>query len=134
MEKAAIWAVSSSFWASVFALLAVSLFWKWWSSVLGRAVITLDICILLATGPTVLGIEFGVPVDNHIGQWEAIASFFAIAAMIVWKVWVLFRIQAGPDNDVLSSRQALAQLWWGVTHPIDVLRGRWLRPPSAPIK
>lgn len=81
------------FWAGVVTVSALSAFWPWWKTGLGRTVILEIVCLTTALFPSVLGLELGVNVESVFWQWWVAVTFFVAGAVTLARIPVIFRIQ-----------------------------------------
>lgn len=111
MNEAAAVGVTVVFWASVSFVVTVSIVWAWWHAPLGRALVALDALLAVTVGPSAMNAMFGWPrVTDPFWRWVTIGALYLDGTVIMWRAWVLFRIQAGPEDQMLGNWQALAKL------------------------
>ncbi len=107
-------------WESVLFFMILPTFFRWWQSILGKAVASLEILLLIGFTPGAVHRMLGVPITSRFYLWFTVAELSLIAVRLPWLLWVLFRLQTEgmkPWNAVRS---------WAKGLPA-VLAGPWRR-------
>jgi len=88
-------AVQATFWTSLTFVAALSRIWPWWQHWYGRAMITIDILLVIAFAPAVVELFDPSLVPRSWFTWASLAAFTFIPARTAWLFWAIRRIQRG---------------------------------------
>jgi len=86
------WLINITFAVAVLFPAVTAFFWPWWRSVWGINMILLEGCIAVTLLPTLLLLDFGI--DNWALQWLQAAALTGVAAVIIWRGFLIWRTQA----------------------------------------
>lgn len=86
--------ISAIFYVGIAAVIVTSLFWNWWSDVLGWSVISSVLALCIAVLPAMVRLWFGPAVFETVAwlNWVAIAALALDPIITAWRVWVLWKI------------------------------------------
>ena len=87
------WAVLYAFGCSLLFLIGVSLIWKWWRSLAGRAMVLLDVMLALALLPSAIHQVFGLSLISEAFAWYYFGSLVSVGTTILWRLRVVWRVQ-----------------------------------------
>src|SRR6185437_1180836 len=81
------------FVSSLVFIIGYTLTAPWWRYAVGRAVASLDLCLVIATFPEILRYIFNLHVTNLFFTWYNVASLVAVAITTLWRLATIRRIQ-----------------------------------------
>lgn len=87
--------VQAAFWTSLAFIPAASLIWPWWRTPLGRALVSMDVLIVLAFLPAVLRRVAGIPASSAGFAWFNLGVLALVPLRTVWLAVIIWRIQRG---------------------------------------
>jgi len=85
--------IQAAFWTSVLFVAVLGLFWPWWRHWFGRAMVTIDLLLAVAFGPTVVSLCFPSVTVQGWWMWVTVAGFAGIPIRTVFLTWTIWRIQ-----------------------------------------
>lgn len=84
----------SAFFSAVAFVALYSILAAWWRTALGRSIVALDTAVAMTVAPSVLHFLFGVTsLKSETFAYFTLAAFSAIPLIIVWRGWMLWRLQ-----------------------------------------
>lgn len=81
------------FCSSAIFLVGYSLMAKWWRYYVGRAVASLDACLVVATLPTILHLIFSFNVINLFFAWYDFSSLVLVTLVTLWRLATIHHVQ-----------------------------------------
>lgn len=91
------------FVSSLVFIIGYTLTAPWWRYAVGRAVASLDLCLVVATFPEVLRLVFNLHVTNLFFAWYNVASLIAVAVTTLWRLATIRRIQVNTVHHVVAT-------------------------------
>ncbi len=89
-----------AFFSSVLFVIGYSALAPWWTHRVGWSVVMLDITLGLVLTPTVLHLLFNLYTGGLFFTWYRCLSLFAIAAVTLWRLWLVKLAQDDMLRDV----------------------------------
>lgn len=88
------------FWVSALAPIITSFFWKWWMSIWGWNIISLEVCIFGLLLRPAIHLTFGISGNPSSipWAWEQAILFTCIAPLIIWRTVVIYHTQRSGAN------------------------------------
>jgi len=95
-----------TFFASIGFIVLYTVLAKWWLSPLGRNLVAFDSALSLTLLPSVVHHTFGVSSAlSPAFAWFNVGAFAAVPLVIVWRAWILLRVQVGWQDDTEPARK-----------------------------
>lgn len=89
-----------TFFASIGFIVLYTILAPWWRSPLGRNLVAFDAALSLTLLPSVVHHTFGVnSALSPAFAWFTVGAFAAVPLVIVWRAWILLRVQVGWQDD-----------------------------------
>lgn len=109
-------AILMAFWAGVVMLAVLPFFWRWWMVPLGRALVTLDVSVMIITFPKSLNYMTGTPISSQWYAWVVVIASLTLGPSIVWRTWMIIRLQLSPGAEHRPARNlaAVRAIWRSV--------------------
>jgi hypothetical protein len=99
----------ASFFAAVGFVALYSVLAPWWKTPLGRSIVALDTAVAMTVAPSVLHFVFGVTsLKSETFAFFTLGAFTMIPIIIVWRGWLLWRLQTGVRKAERESRERAA--------------------------
>lgn len=95
------WAPVAACASALVFLVGYSAMAKWWRHPIGQAVAFLDICLVIALGPSVAHKLFHVDILQSWYLWYYGTSLYLVALITLWRLVVIVSVQrdaAGPRH------------------------------------
>lgn len=102
------WAPVAACATAVVFLIGYTAIAKWWAHPVGQAVAFLDICLVVALGPSVLHQLFGFNLLHVWYAWYYGSSLYLVGLITLWRLLVIVAVQreaAGPRHRAGVLRQ-----------------------------
>ena len=83
---------------------------SWWRNPVGRTIVVKDILLVLVLIPSVLSLFFTFSrLSSHIAAWVDVALLGALAPVMLWRIVVWRRVQAGKADEPPAGGEAAAK-------------------------
>jgi hypothetical protein len=92
IQLAARYGVEAIFYSALGFIAVVSLFWPWWKTQLGWTFAAKSAALALATLPAMVHVWVGGATPAWLA-WLGVAALWAVPPILVWRAWVLWRVQ-----------------------------------------
>ena len=86
-------AIQATFWTSLLFVAALSRIWPWWQHWYGRAMITIDVLLVVSFAPAVARLFDPALAPRDWFTWASIAAFACIPLRTGWLFWAIRKIQ-----------------------------------------
>lgn len=92
-------AVITLFFSSIAFIIGYSVRAPWWRYLVGRAMASLDIALVITLGPATFQLVTGVQLNITFSDWYGIVSMFIVAGVILWRLWTIWHVNHERDGD-----------------------------------
>jgi hypothetical protein len=87
------WGINVAFVSSILFPVAIRPIWAWTESAWGWNTIAFDVVVALALLPVWLHRTFNLNPGSLMFLWIQAASLCAIPVIIIWRTWIIWRVQ-----------------------------------------
>jgi len=86
-------AIQATFWTSLLFIIALGKIFPWWQHWYGRAMITIDILLVVSFAPAVAHLFDPALARDQWFDWLSITAFACIPLRTGWLLWAIWKIQ-----------------------------------------
>lgn len=85
---------NTMFLSSILFIVVYSFIAPWWKHLVGKAMVSIDLLVILTLLPGILRLWFGISVFNSFFDWYRIASLAIGTGTILWRTWTVRHVNA----------------------------------------
>lgn len=104
------WSLIVTFFVSVGFVIGASFIAPWWESVAGRTIVSIDVALGIALGPsTVHHFIPAIDLDSVAFAWYYFVSFCLVSGVTVWRLAMMYLVQRRGRQAAAAAARAAAE-------------------------